>query len=97
MIPGLGRERLYPLLYSGLESSMDCIVSGLAKSQTQLVTFTHSLSHFCLASVFKLNSMNFSLGNTILHNLAFLQSVFFKHSIIVSLSIELFGSSEQVV
>ena len=27
------RERLYPLQYSGLENSMDCIVRGVAKSQ----------------------------------------------------------------
>ena len=37
-IPGLGRspgEREgYPLQYSGLKSSMDCIVYGVAKSQT---------------------------------------------------------------
>ena len=37
-IPGLGRspgeENSYTLQYSGLESSMDCIVHGVAKSQT---------------------------------------------------------------
>ena len=39
-IPGLGRSpgegNGYPLQYSGLENSMDCIVHGVAKSQTQL-------------------------------------------------------------
>ena len=39
-IPGLGRspgeERGYPLQYSGLENSRDCIVHGVAKSQTRL-------------------------------------------------------------
>ena len=30
----------YPLQYSGLENSMDCIVHGLTKSQTQLRDFT---------------------------------------------------------
>ena len=39
-IPGLGRTpgegKGYPLLYSGLENSMDCIVHGIAKSRTQL-------------------------------------------------------------
>ena len=42
-IPGSGRSpgegNNYPLLYSGLENSMDCIVHGvhrLTKSQTQL-------------------------------------------------------------
>ena len=29
----------YPLQYSGLENSMDCIVHGLAKSQVQLSDF----------------------------------------------------------
>ena len=37
-IPGLGRspgKKIgYPLQYSGLENSMDCIVHGVAKSRT---------------------------------------------------------------
>ena len=44
LIPGLGRspgeEKGYPLQYSGLENSMDCTVHGVAKSRTQLSTFT---------------------------------------------------------
>ena len=42
-IPGLGRSpgerKGYPLQYSGLENSMDCIVHGVTKSQTQLSEF----------------------------------------------------------
>ena len=39
-IPGLGREgKGYPLQYSGLENSMDCIVPGVAKSWTRLSDF----------------------------------------------------------
>ena len=43
-IPGLGRYpeegKGYPLKYSGLENSMDCItVQGVAKSWTQLSDF----------------------------------------------------------
>ena len=41
-IPGLGRspgEGKGLLQYSGLENSMDCIVLGVAKSQTQLSNF----------------------------------------------------------
>ena len=42
-IPGLGRspgeENDYPLQYSGLENSVDCIVHGVAKGQTQLSDF----------------------------------------------------------
>ena len=36
LIPGLGRStgEGYPLQYSGLENSMDCIVHGVRKSQT---------------------------------------------------------------
>ena len=47
-IPGLGRspgeEKRYPLQYSGLEISMDCIVYGVTKSQTRLSNFhfTHN-------------------------------------------------------
>ena len=43
MIPELGRspveEKGYPLQYSGLENSMDCVIHGVAKSQTQLSDF----------------------------------------------------------
>ena len=42
-IPGLGRfpgkEKGYPLQYSGLKNSIDCIVHGVAKSQTRLSNF----------------------------------------------------------
>ena len=42
-IPGLGRSpgkgKGYPLQYSGLENSMDYIVCGVTKSQTQLHDF----------------------------------------------------------
>ena len=41
--PGSGRSagegNSYPLQYSGLENSMDCIVYGVAKSQTRLSNF----------------------------------------------------------
>ena len=44
-IPGSGRsagERIgYPLQYSGLENSMDCIVHGISKSQTRLCNIQH--------------------------------------------------------
>ena len=44
LIPGLGRspgeEKGYPLQYSGLENSVDCIVHGVAKSWTGLSDFT---------------------------------------------------------
>ena len=49
-IPGLGRSpgegKGYPLQYSGLENSMDCIVHEMAKSQTRLSNF-----HFHKASM----------------------------------------------
>ena len=42
-IPGLGRcpgeGKGYPLQYSGLDNSMDCIVHGVAKSWTRLSDF----------------------------------------------------------
>ena len=54
-ILGLGRSpgegNGYPLQYSGLENSVDCIVHGVAKSQTWLSNF-HSLTHFCIAGGF---------------------------------------------
>ena len=43
MIPGLGRSpgkgKGYPLQYSGLENSIDCIVHGVSKNRTQLSDF----------------------------------------------------------
>ena len=42
-VPELGRSstegKSYPLQYSGLENFMDCIVHGVAKSQTQRSNF----------------------------------------------------------
>ena len=42
-IPGLGRSPRggngYPLQYSGLENSMDCVVHWVTQSQTQLSDF----------------------------------------------------------
>ena len=42
-ISGLGRSpgegNSYPLQYSGLDNSMDCIVHGVTKSRTQLSDF----------------------------------------------------------
>ena len=43
LVPGLGRSpgegKGYPLQYSGLANSMDCIVHGVTKSRTQLSNF----------------------------------------------------------
>ena len=49
-IPGLGRSpgegKGYPLQYSGLENSIDCVVHGVAKSQTRQSDFQCSLLIF---------------------------------------------------
>ena len=49
LIPGLGRsrgeEKGYPLQYSSLENSMDCIVHGVAKSRIRLSDFHFHLNH----------------------------------------------------
>ena len=51
-IPGLGKSpgegKRYPLQYSGLEYSMDCIVHGVAKSQTPLSDFHFTSAGFLL-------------------------------------------------
>ena len=43
LIPRLGifarQGKGYPLQYSGLENSMDCIIRGITNSQTQLSNF----------------------------------------------------------
>ena len=56
-VPGLGRSpgegKGYPLQYSSLENSMDCIVHGVAKSQTRLSDFRiHITSHIYIYAVF---------------------------------------------
>ena len=49
-IPGLGRSpgegKGYPLRYSSLKNSMDCIVHGVAKSQTRLSDFHFPFAYF---------------------------------------------------
>ena len=49
-IPGLGRVpgggKGFPLQYSGLENSMDCVVHGVTKSQTRLSNFHFTSLHF---------------------------------------------------
>ena len=53
-IPGLGRSpgegKGYPLQYSTLENSMDCMDYGVAKSWTQLSDF-HTHTHSILSTM----------------------------------------------
>ena len=44
----LEKGKDYPLQYSGLENSMDCIVHGVAKDQTRLSDFHFTSLHSCL-------------------------------------------------
>ena len=58
LIPGLGRfpgkGNGYPLQYSGLQNSMDCIVHGVPKSWTQLSDFHfHFLGDPVMNSIMK--------------------------------------------
>ena len=59
VIPGLGRSlgegKGYPLQYSGLQNSMDGIVHGVAKSQTQLSHFHFHQLKFKFSEVRKHN------------------------------------------
>ena len=51
-IPRLGRSpregNSYPLQYSCLENSMDCVVHGVAKSWTRLSDFTFAFHFYAL-------------------------------------------------
>ena len=66
-IPGLGRSlgegKDYPLQYSGLENSMDCIVHGVRKSQTGLNDFHF---HFHLDGTIVNSILNGYMLNTFL-------------------------------
>ena len=52
-IPELGRSpgegKGYPLQYAGLENSMDCIVYGVAKSQTRMSDFHFHYAYWALS------------------------------------------------
>ena len=54
-IPGLGRSpkewKGYPLHYSGLENSIDCVVLGVAKSHTQLSDFHFTSLHHVITLI----------------------------------------------
>ena len=58
---GLGRSpgeaKGYPLQYSSLENSMDCIVQAVAKSRTGLSNF-HSLVHWVLCYYWTLENLD---------------------------------------
>ena len=53
-IPGLERspgEGIgYPLQYSGLETSIDCIIHGVSKSQTRLIDFHFTLDQMVIGN-----------------------------------------------
>ena len=53
-IPGLersaGEGNGYPLQYSGLENSIDCIIHGVAKSQTRLSDFHFTLDQMVIGN-----------------------------------------------
>ena len=56
-IPGLGRYRgegkVYPLQYSGLEKSMNCIVHGVTKSDRNgQLSLSGSLYYYTISSIF---------------------------------------------
>ena len=66
-IPGLGRSpgqgKGYPLQYSGLENSMDCILYGVAKSRTWLSDF-----HFHYDSCNTINIYKISIIINLFHS-----------------------------
>ena len=63
LIPGLrrspGEGKACPLQDSGLENSMDCIVHGVAKSQTRLSDFqyTNTLTGTARNNVYQLSGL----------------------------------------
>ena len=91
-IPELGRSpgegKGYPLQYSGLENSMDCIVHGITRSWTQLNDF-HFTFMFSLKTGFKrCNTMKLFLGSQLklsvliesIHTLPHIERVLFPFS-----------------
>ena len=63
-IPGLGRYsgegKGYPLQYSGLENSMDCIVHGITKSCALVSDFHFHFLHSSQSDLFQTKSDHFT-------------------------------------
>ena len=82
LIPGLGRPpgegKGYPLQYSGLENSMDCIVHGVPKSGTLLTNF-HFLGRFCL-NTYKLSYVDLLIWK-IEDNFLFLVRIYYQNPV----------------
>ena len=78
LIHGLGRSpgkgKGYPLQYSGLENSMDCIVHGVAKSRTRLSNFHVMGNYLSLPDGFPAGTLDFSGLQTQTQTLALLCS-----------------------
>ena len=76
-IPGLrrssGERKGYPLRYSGLENSMDCIVHGVAKTWTQQSNF-----HFHISPGYSLE-LCIQMGISFLCSFAFSFSSFLSY------------------
>ena len=68
------RREGYPLQYSGLENSIDCIVHGVAKCRTQLSNF-HLLTYIYiykpLSAHLTVNSLKEFPGSSMIRTLAF--------------------------
>ena len=93
-IPGLGRSpgegKGYPLWYSGLENSMDCVVHEVSKSWTQLSDlrfhFSHLWIHWHLFSKADLKVlMAMAMGRADLHCL-FVFPHYIKHILQITLA-----------
>ena len=80
LIPGLGRSpgggKDYPIQYSDLENSMDCIVYGVAKSQTR-----PSNLHFSTTQESFFHSPSFLQGSQVLHLSSHMSKVMFLSQI----------------
>ena len=68
------RREGYPLQYSGLENSVDCIVHGVAKSRTQLSNFhllTYVYIYKPLSAHLTVNSLKEFPGSSMIRTLDF--------------------------
>ena len=87
LIPGLGRSpgegNGYPLQYSGLENSMDCIVHGVTKSQTRLSDF-HALAHLVKKVSFNVEVQS---AETVVSFLSTISKIIFKRSSMLALGL----------
>ena len=101
-IPGLGRSsgegKGYPLQYSGLENSMNCIVRGVAKSRIRLSDFHNNVVCTIVSSLHRgTKGMLHTVYSSGFTNWGTLNGISYKQQIIVNFPLNYFSHSQREI